>query len=272
MAAPVSPSNSASGSLPNDASPVPASPRKSVRLASVGSVRAYLAALGKKLEDAGRWLTLEAANGLSIPYLGYVILPIIIEFADSEGAIGYVRTINRNPILIPARSEVLLSGWTKGGIDGKDYQCLVEPLECKCSKKQKERLQALLHKHRATFASSDEDYGLTTTVQHVIPTADAPPIRERYRQIPPQMYQEVKALIQGMLDSEIILPSTNKKVALKRLCMETSYFLCLDQQKNQMTITGCQQSSRGAPSATVILHGLGFGSLPVWSLKKILML
>ncbi|KAK7944445.1 hypothetical protein WMY93_000173 [Mugilogobius chulae] len=52
-----------------------------------------------------------------------------MQFADSDGTIGYVRTINRHPVLIPAQSEVLLWGRTKGGIDGKDYQCLVEPLE-----------------------------------------------------------------------------------------------------------------------------------------------
>lgn len=321
----------------------------------------HFAKEGKKLRDAGHWLTLEAANGLNIPYLGYVILQVAVgeaelmdcgflivkdhcltdsdgvvgmniisrlwhqmdkcpiasmtsepsqqqawtmafkicsrqaHFADSEGTIGYVRTVNRHPIQIPAQSEVLLWARTKVGIDGKDYQCLVEPLEvgglfiarslatvhcgrvmikvrnpnsspmylyrhqllaktCEvnsadifpehnvtltrvsvnkvrvstdknevCAEpsalpnlndldlcaEHKERLQALLHKHRAVFATNDEDYGQTTTVQHVIPTADAPPIRERYRQIPPQMYQEVKALIQGMLDSEIIVPSTS---------------------------------------------------------------
>ena len=316
---------------------------------------------GKKLEEAGHWLTLEAANGLSIPYMGYVILPIKVgeaelmdcgflivkdhcltdfdgvvgmniisrlwhelgqrpvtcmandpsqqqawtmafkicsrqsQFAASDGTIGHVRTISSRPIKIPAQSEVLLWGRTKGGVEGKDYQCLVEPLEVgalliarslsivqhgrvlikvrnpnnapmylyrnqllakTCEIKaadifpennvtltrvsanavrvstetnkmyaesnvlpnlndldlctgSKERLQALLHKHRAVFATTDEDYGLTTTIQHVIPTTDALPIRERYRQIPPQMYQEVKALIQGMLDSEIIVPSTS---------------------------------------------------------------
>jgi len=30
----------------------------------------------------------------------------------------------------------------------------------------------------------------------VIPTGDALPVRERYRLIPPKMYQEVKALLQ----------------------------------------------------------------------------
>lgn len=70
-----------------------------------------------------------------------------------------------------------------------------------------EKLQALLHKHRAVFAVHEEDYGLTSTMQHSIPTGNAAPVRERYRQIPPKLYQEVKSLIQGMLDANIIVPS-----------------------------------------------------------------
>lgn len=53
----------------------------------------------------------------------------------------------------------------------------------------------------------EEDYGLTSTMQHSIPTGNAAPVRERYRQIPPKLYQEVKSLIQGMLDANIIVPS-----------------------------------------------------------------
>ncbi|XP_063350112.1 thy-1 membrane glycoprotein [Pelmatolapia mariae] len=44
-------------------------------------------------------------------------------------------------------------------------------------------------------------------MQHSIPTGNAAPVRERYRQIPPKLYQEVKSLIQGMLDANIIVPS-----------------------------------------------------------------
>lgn len=50
-------------------------------------------------------------------------------FAASDGSIGYVRTINRHPIQIPPRSEMLVWGRTKTGVDGRDYQCLVEPVE-----------------------------------------------------------------------------------------------------------------------------------------------
>lgn len=150
---------------------------------------------GKAVGGCRTLVTLEAANGLNIPYLSYVILPIKVgeaeltdcgflivkdhcltdsngvvgmniishlwqemdkqtvacmtsdpfqqqawtmafkicskqaQFADAKGTIGYVRTINHHPIHLPAQSEVLLWGRTKGGIEGKDYQCLVEPLE-----------------------------------------------------------------------------------------------------------------------------------------------
>lgn len=37
--------------------------------------------------------------------------------------------INRHPIQIPAGSEMLVWGRTKSGVNGKDYECLVKPLE-----------------------------------------------------------------------------------------------------------------------------------------------
>lgn len=52
------------------------------------------------------------------------------------------------------------------------------------SAEEQEKLQALLYKHRAVFAVHEEDYGLTSTIQHVIPAGNAPPVGERYRQIP----------------------------------------------------------------------------------------
>ncbi|KAK7888599.1 hypothetical protein WMY93_024159 [Mugilogobius chulae] len=206
-------------------------------------------------------------------------------FSAPDGSIGHVRPISRHPILVPARSDVLVWGRTKPGVNDQDYQCLVEPVEVGdlfvartlCTVKngrvllrvrnvndsptyiyrhqklaktftidsadiipendvtmtrvsvnavrvstgpvkpqpeqcvlpdltnidlpaeQKQRLHDLLYRHRAVFAQHDEDYGLTSTMQHEIPTGLAPPVRERYRQIPPKMYQEVKGLIQDAL-------------------------------------------------------------------------
>lgn len=77
------------------------------------------------------------------------------------------------------------------------------------SAEEREKLQTLLHKHQAVFATHNEDYGRTSTIQHAIPTGKAPPVGERHRQIPPKMYQEVQGLLQGMLDSKIITPSAS---------------------------------------------------------------
>ncbi|KAL2097871.1 hypothetical protein ACEWY4_007078 [Coilia grayii] len=71
------------------------------------------------------------------------------------------------------------------------------------------QLKALLMRYHSVFAKSDEDYGRTGVVQHHINTGQAPPIRERYRQIPPHLYQDVRLLLQGMLDGGIVRKSTS---------------------------------------------------------------
>lgn len=74
---------------------------------------------------------------------------------------------------------------------------------------QQRQLLALLQKWEGVFAAHEEDYGRTGIVSHVIPTGDAAPIRERYRPIPPLLYQEMRGLLQGMLTSGIIRESTS---------------------------------------------------------------
>lgn len=74
---------------------------------------------------------------------------------------------------------------------------------------EKSKLAALLDKHRTAFSQHDEDYGCTDTILHQIPTGDAAPIRQRYRQIPPNLYAEVRALIKQMLDADVIRPSSS---------------------------------------------------------------
>lgn len=56
---------------------------------------------------------------------------------------------------------------------------------------EQEKLNGLLRKWGDVFAADEEDYGHTDVITHSIPTGMAPPIRERYRPIPPKLYQEV---------------------------------------------------------------------------------
>ncbi|XP_028305036.1 uncharacterized protein LOC114464735 [Gouania willdenowi] len=61
-------------------------------------------------------------------------------------------------------------------------------------------LKTLLQKWEKVFAVDDEDFGRTDLVQHCIHTGDAPPIKERYRPLPPVMYKEIKTLLTDMLE------------------------------------------------------------------------
>ena len=51
--------------------------------------------------------------------------------------------------------------------------------------------------------------GRTNLAKHHIKLTDPIPFKEAYRRIPPQMYDEVKAHIQEMLDLGAIRPSNN---------------------------------------------------------------
>lgn len=61
-----------------------------------------------------------------------------------------------------------------------------------------------LARYRHVFSCDENDSGWTATISHQIPSGDAPPIRERHRQIHPNLYQEVRTLLQGMLEAGIV--------------------------------------------------------------------
>ena len=65
----------------------------------------------------------------------------------------------------------------------------------------------MLKRNTKTFSKNDLDMGRTNLVKHHIKLTD--PFKEAYRRIPPQMYDEVKAHIQEMLDLGAIRPSNS---------------------------------------------------------------
>ncbi|MGH0149668.1 UNVERIFIED_CONTAM: hypothetical protein FKN15_015787 [Acipenser sinensis] len=74
---------------------------------------------------------------------------------------------------------------------------------------QQGKLLSLLQEWGGVFAAHDEDYGRTGIIKHFIPTGEVAPIRERYRPIPPTLYQEMRGLLEGMLHSGVIRESTS---------------------------------------------------------------
>ena len=72
---------------------------------------------------------------------------------------------------------------------------------------QRNKLQQLVHRHMMAFSQGPEDYGCTNALDHSIHTGDTAPVRERYRNIPPALCQEVKDLLRGMLKGGVIRES-----------------------------------------------------------------
>ena len=67
----------------------------------------------------------------------------------------------------------------------------------------------MLKRNAKTFSKNDMDMGRTNLVKHHIKLTDPLPFKEAYRRIPPQMYDEVRAHIQEMLDLGAIRPSNS---------------------------------------------------------------
>ena len=69
--------------------------------------------------------------------------------------------------------------------------------------------QGLIHEFTCIFFQDDLDLGKTSIVKHSIKVNDSVPFKERYRHIPPGMYEEVKVHIHEMLDVGAIRPSNS---------------------------------------------------------------
>lgn len=94
-------------------------------------------------------------------------------------------------------------------------------------------LNALLKKWSTVFAESEDDVGYTEVVQHRIHTGNVPPIRERFRPLPPMMYQEMKALLTDMLDKGVISESASPWAAPVVMVKKKdgSWRFCVDYRK-----------------------------------------
>lgn len=74
---------------------------------------------------------------------------------------------------------------------------------------QQTQLTALLRRWVHVFAAHEDDFGHTKAVKHHIPTGEAPPIRDRYRPVPPKLFAELRELLQEMVDSKVVRESSS---------------------------------------------------------------
>ncbi len=103
---------------------------------------------------------------------------------------------------------------------------------------QRRKLQDLLVKHSDVFSRNDSNFGYTTAVTHSVPTGDAPPIKQRHRRIPPQVFEEVKKHVQDLVSQGILRESCSPwaSPAVIVLKKDGSVRFCCDYRKlNKVT-------------------------------------
>lgn len=104
---------------------------------------------------------------------------------------------------------------------------------------QTEELKDLILNYNDVFSKHENDIGHVTTVKHRIELTDERPFKQRYRRIPPHMYNEVREHLKQLLACGIIRPSHSpfsSPVVLARK-KDGSLRMCVDYRGlNQRTI------------------------------------
>ncbi len=116
--------------------------------------------------------------------------------------------------------------------DGTQYQLprMLKLSSCNLDDNHKEQLALLVRKHDSVFSKGPFDVSCCDKVPHKIHPVDSVPISQPYRRIPPRDLQEVRDLLQNLLDQGIIRKSCSpyaspvvlvrKKDGSMRLCVD----------------------------------------------------
>ena len=163
-------------------------------------------------------LIAEASNGTQLPS-GVQCTPTYctMEPGSSWVSVG-LRNLSSRPITIPLQSvvgqlqqatiqKVQTFGNKQGSSDkGGTWvldQLNLEGLE-KWTEGQQKAAKDLLVASADVFSKDDLDLGKFNILKHDIKITDPQPFKERYRRIPPHLYEEVKALLQEMVEVRAI--------------------------------------------------------------------
>ncbi len=153
-----------------------------------------------------------------------VVTKDVLEFEEDDGVL-HVKELKEDRVQADKNLLIQLPVPVEVNVEG------LTPAQC-------ERLAELLSKHIDAFSRDDQDYGYTTAVVHDIPTSEAPPIKQRHRRVPPQIFQEVKRHVQNLVSQGILKESSSPWASPAVIVMKKdgSVRFCCDYRKlNQVT-------------------------------------
>ena len=116
-------------------------------------------------------------------------------------------------------------------------------------------IEGLLWHYRDVFALSHHELGCFNRTKHEIELTDETPIKQKYRRIPPHLYQAVKDELHKLLDNGVIQPSVSPfssplSIAVKK---DGSPRICLDFRKiNAVT----KKDAKCIPSVDELIDSL----------------
>ena len=138
-----------------------------------------------------------------------------LEPGSNRVAVG-LKNISAKAITIPSRVVVgrlqqarvvpddKPSKFKQGPTGGKGDSWVLEQLNLEglesWTGEQQQLAKDLLVDSAAVFAKSDLDLGRCNLIKHAIKITDPQPFKERYRRIPPHLYEEVKKHLQEMIE------------------------------------------------------------------------
>ena len=154
-----------------------------------------------KLLDTNQWLTLTAANGLEIPYIGYLELDFeaqgvtilqrgILVVRDPPDPQSRARKEDDNQAVAftqVSASEVVIQPKPEESPKKEDSpkSTPIPPEDMHCTPEQQAKLDELLARYKDMFVTDDDELGYTETVKHKIFTTDDIPVNQHFRRIPP---------------------------------------------------------------------------------------
>ena len=170
--------------------------------------------VGCQVEDTSPVL-IESAPESTVPG-GLLVTPAIYSCSEikEEIPIHVVNTSDKD-VVIPANcvlccaTSVKLASFTENNLVPSRKIREAFPLES-LTMEQRDLVYQCLERHVAAFSWSDWDLGhCDKAPPHKIFLKEDKPFRERYRRIPPQMVEEVRAHLQQMLEAGVIQESTS---------------------------------------------------------------